>query len=409
MLKKSKLKNILSVFAVLTLFATVLLGCSSGNSANSGNTSSSAAPSGAESASPSSSADPNEKIELRMAWWGNQVRNERTLEVIKMFEAKNPNIKITGEFADFDGHFQKMATQSSGNSLPDILQMDYIYLAEYVDKGLLADLNPYVDSGVLNFADVDDQFISGGRLNDKLYAVSLGANALTLAYDPAMFAKAGVPELKPGYTWQDFVDTAYALKDKLGKDVWINPLYSDSQEFKHLLRQKGAWLYNDEGTALGYDDDKYFIDFWTNWEKMRKDGISPPAELTANISDLKDQLIVSGKSPFLPMHSNEIVALTELAKRPIKLMVYPTDPDGEMGHYIKPSQFFSVSSTSKHAEAAAKFIDFFTNDVEANKVLGAERGVPISTKVRDELYQTLPESSKLSFDYIDLVQQYSDH
>ncbi len=35
----------------------------------------------------------------------------------------------------------------------------------------------------------------------------------------------------------------------------------------------------------------------------------------------------------------------------------------------------------QHPKEAAKFIEFFTNDIEANKILDGERGVPIDTKV----------------------------
>lgn len=46
------------------------------------------------------------------------------------------------------------------------------------------------------------------------------------------------------------------------------------------------------------------------------------------------------------------------------------------------------------------FIDFFTNNIEVNKVLMAERGVPISSEVRAALEPMLDRSQQLMFDYI---------
>jgi multiple sugar transport system substrate-binding protein len=83
------------------------------------------------------------------------------------------------------------------------------------------------------------------------------------------------------------------------------------------------------------------------------------------------------------------------------------DPGSQEGLYLNPSMFFSIASTSKAKYQAAKFIDFFTNDVEANKVLAAERGVPISSKVREALLPTLDDSSKQMFNYIADVEKHS--
>ena len=38
----------------------------------------------------------------------------------------------------------------------------------------------------------------------------------------------------------------------------------------------------------------------------------------------------------------------------------------------------AISATTKHPEAAARFVDFFTNNIEAQRVLDAEHGAPTS-------------------------------
>ncbi len=35
-----------------------------------------------------------DKIELRMTWWGSQDRHDRTLKVIELYEEKNPDVKF---------------------------------------------------------------------------------------------------------------------------------------------------------------------------------------------------------------------------------------------------------------------------------------------------------------------------
>jgi len=73
------------------------------------------------------------------------------------------------------------------------------------------------------------------------------------------------------------------------------------------------------------------------------------------------------------------------------------------GHYYRPALIWSIGSTSKNGEAAAAFIDFFVNDLEAGKILGVERGVPPSRMVREAILPTLNETERASVDYVNAL------
>ncbi|WP_019533356.1 ABC transporter substrate-binding protein [Paenibacillus ginsengihumi] len=388
------IRKTVSALAASVLLSGTVLGCSAGGKQASGGNA--PQPGGQQ-----------EQIQLRVAWWGSQDRHDRTQKAIQLFQEKYPHIKVSVEFTGFDDYWNKLATQAAGQNLPDVIQMDYKFLSEYVERKLLAELDPYVQSGTLNLTDVDDVYLDGGKIGGKLYAVNLGANSLAMAYDPEMFQQAGIQEPQPGYTWEDLEAMARELKAKLGQDVWGMPLANEMNMFKHYLRQKGLWLYSDDGKSLGYPDDQVLTDFFNYWDKLRKDGIVPPPEVTQNIKGLEDELIVHKKSPVMFFHSNQIIALAKAANRPLKLTIFPKLAGGQEGHFIKPSQFFSVTTQSKQQEAGAMFIDFITNDLKANEILAAERGVPISKKVRDHLFASLDPAGKEMFTYVELAQQHS--
>ena len=54
-------------------------------------------------------------------------------------------------------------------------------------------------------------------------------------------------------------------------------------------------------------------------------------------------------------------------------------------------------------EEAAKFINFFVNNVEAQKVQELDRGVPPSSNVREEMVDNLSATDRETFDYIDYL------
>jgi multiple sugar transport system substrate-binding protein len=118
--------------------------------------------------------------------------------------------------------------------------------------------------------------------------------------------------------------------------------------------------------------------------------------------------IVSGRSAMDYMWSNQIVAVWNAAGENRKIvMVHPPRPksDGPAANYVKPGQFLSVTAHSKHPKEAAMFIDYFTNSVEANKVLLAERGVPISSVVAEALKPLLTPSQLEMFEYMARVEK----
>ena len=96
---------------------------------------------------------------LTFAWWGNQVRNERTSQVLDMYAEENPGISFDGQFSEWNDYWNKLATASAGHTLPDIVQMDLQYYDQYVKNGLLLDLTPYIEDGTLNLSDADESIL----------------------------------------------------------------------------------------------------------------------------------------------------------------------------------------------------------------------------------------------------------
>ena len=75
--------------------------------------------------------------------------------------------------------------------------------------------------------------------------------------------------------------------------------------------------------------------------------------------------------------------------------------------FVKPSQFLSIAATSERVEDAAKFINYWVNDEEANLFIAGRRGVPINPDIATLVGQSLSEESMLVFDYMNLMAGYA--
>jgi multiple sugar transport system substrate-binding protein len=110
-------------------------------------------------------------------------------------------------------------------------------------------------------------------------------------------------------------------------------------------------------------------------------------------------------------HSNQIVAVQSAAgERELAPLPFPKQEgeNPEPGNYLKPSQFWSITAKcpKEQADVAAQIISFFTNDLEANDILAAERGVPISSAVQEYLKPKIEPAQQKTFDFIAYIEEH---
>jgi multiple sugar transport system substrate-binding protein len=347
-------------------------------------------------------------VELRIAWWGSQDRHNRTIKAIELFQKKHPHVKVSYEFAGWQDYWTKMTTQAAGRSLPDVMQQDYAYITEWSSRGLLAPLDDAVKSGVLDLRDVSEDLLKAGQVSGKLLGVNLGTNAQCIVLDLDAFKKAGLELPPPSWTWADFEKVTMALREKLG--IWgMGSGMWDNQAWGALTLSAGHWRYSADGTRIGYPDDKPLVDYLNMLLRLQKtNALIPRAEELASHHTgnrgIEVSPIVSGKAAMAYMWSNQIVAVWKAAggdARNLRMVALPRIAGGKAADYYKASMFWSVTAHSKHPREAAMFVDFFTNSLEANDVLFAERGVPIAAKVRQTLQPKLGKSQAEMFAYLD--------
>jgi multiple sugar transport system substrate-binding protein len=180
--------------------------------------------------------------------------------------------------------------------------------------------------------------------------------------------------------------------------------------WKSLFLAYGEWTFNEEGTALGYEDDAPLIAYMEMIKRLQEAGALPTAEEGTEFAGVgpEESPLVLGKAAMDYRWSNQVLAVVNAAGegREFVLVPLPRPADGKQPSvYIKPASFFAVTSTCEHPEEAAKFISFFTNSLEANEVLAAERGVPIAAKVREGLKTMMDPVTAMTFDFIALVQE----
>lgn len=402
------MKRKLALLLTAAMTAASLAAC--GSSSASGDTAAdttAAAETGASETAESTDGSNSGSANLVMAWWGNQTRNERTQKIIDLYSEQNPGVAIDGQFSEFNDYWQKLATAAAGHSMPDIVQMDYKYLNQYVTNGLLVDLTPYVEDGTIDTADCNQDVLNSGSVNGGLYALCNGINSPALLYNKTLLDENGIT-VKDNMTLDEFIDVCKEVYEKTGYKT--NLCYNQNEQWiEYFLRADDIVLYEDG--KLGGDSYEPYADFFKLYENGLKDGyvIDPSVFAERSIGSVEQDPLVYGSSPETMSwcafaYSNQLTATVSAAPEgtEIGLTTWPS-ADPKKSDYLKPSQFFAISSDSKNPEEAAKILNFITNDVDCNNILLGERGIPLSSKTAEAIAPNLDETTQKVITFVNDV------
>ena len=343
-------------------------------------------------------------LRLRMFWWGAKERAERTDKVNQLYQQNHAGVTIAGESLGWTDYWPRLATQTAGRNAADVLQMDYRYIFEYARRGALLPLDSYVP-GTLNLQDFSKAAVDSGKVDGKIYGVSLGLNSTSLVYDKALIESLGLKVPSWEMTWKEVGDLAVEISKAAKRDSFTGIQDGGREEpgLEVWLGQRGKSLYTPEG-KLGYDD-KDIGEWFAFWHELRKrGGCAAPDTQALDRGELDSSLLSQGKAAMVFAHSNQLVGFQAINKSKLGLSTYPDGGAGaKPGQYLKPAMMWSVSAQSKQQEAAVKLVSFFVADSEAGRLLGVERGVPASAAVRETVTPMLDELGRAMADYITLI------
>ncbi|NQX61084.1 ABC transporter substrate-binding protein [Paenibacillus qinlingensis] len=393
-----KYKAITPIVASLAV-TMALAGCSSGT--KDASTAGTAASTAATSNTPSQTASAKDST-LRVLWWGSQPRHDATNKVIDMYKKDHSNVSFQPEFQGFDGYWQKVTLQAATNNMPDVLQY-YVGSADtqqFMDKNLIAPLDDLVAKKLIDISDISESALSSGKLGGKLYGIPLGVNAKAMVVDPEAYQKAGLTIPVNGYaTWEDLGKDLVKLKAVTGS-YGADDLLGENFMFPYYARQMGQVQYADK-TGIGFDE-KTYVDFYTMKKNWSKDGLIPPIDVFLSIKSPEESNIAKKKSAINVIYTNQFESISKAAGKELQLIPLP-GPNAIKAMDLRPGNHFSIPSNSTNKEEAAKFISYFVNNVDANKVLNAERGMPVAGKVREGIKDGFTPAQKVAAAYIDQV------
>jgi len=377
-MKRNYLKKVLALAAAGTLAVSSLAGCASGTKGD-------------------STAAAGSAAGLTMAWWGNQVRNERTQQVLDQYKEAS-GVAVSGQFFQWDDYWSKLATSAAGKKMPDIIQMDMSYLQQYVDKGQLLDLTSYIENGTIDTSNLTEDIIKMGKVGDGIYGIASGTSSPCMFYNKTLLDENGIT-IKDNMTLDEFIETAKQVYEKTG---YRANLIHYGLYMEIYTRARDVQATNQLGGASAAD----YVDYFKISEDGVKEGWHISPTQAADTASAEEDPMVYGSNPdnmtWCTINGSAMITAYQSAAAEgtdIAITSIPSD-DPKKSNYVKPSMYFSVTADTGNPEEAAKLINYLINSSEAYQILLAERGIPVSTVISEEIMPLLSQGEQENAAYI---------
>lgn len=340
-----------------------------------------------------------EAVTIRMTWWGNPERDEKTEAMIDAFEEAYPHITVEAEPTVFDGYFDKLSVGFAAGDAPDVITLGGAYPTEYGSQGALVDLSTMAElSGLDNY---DPNSYSAATLDGAVYGVPTGGNARGMLINEALFTEAGI-ELPDdsSWTWADYVALSGELSAALADDVYGTDWRI--QEIKEeFAAQRGSEMYL-AGGGLGVTLET-MTELFSIPADLLDNGGMPSAEKVTELAGtgMEETLFGQGKAAMMPGYSNNVQNFADILGTDVRIVKIPGESEfGASGLSVLPSQFFAVTSGSDHPEEAAMLLDWMLNEPVAAKIILGNRGLSFNPAILTEIQPLLGTHEAQSAEYL---------
>jgi multiple sugar transport system substrate-binding protein len=330
-----------------------------------------------------------EEIVLRFSWWGGETRHNALLEAMDLFMERNPNITIEGEFSGWSGYIDKLRTQMAAGEQPDVFYNGYDGPWQVLPMDGRAPLNEHIDDGIISTDQISDAQLSQITFDGDLMGLPRSASVRGgYLINKTLFDELGIDIPDYTWTWEDFADVAIEVYEKSDGEVYGTLdeaggiSYGSFGKRAWMLSHFDRFMMDGEGIVLS---EEQLTEYYSWWTELREAGGASAAEVTVSADDNQNSPIVDRGVGMLALSLGSYARFQSNTQDNLVMVPFPQGeyPNNEIGAGVSAS----LSSATDHPEAAAQFLDFIINDVEAGMILGTEVGIPANAERRRALLE----------------------
>ena len=323
------------------------------------------------------------ETEITYQLWGSPAEAEVWQKVAQEFEAQHPDIKVKVEVNDWDSYWEKIRVLMAGGTPPDVFAMDAPLYPDWQSRGVLLNLQPFIDAepGILD--DVYPITLQAYKTKDGYFGLPRDFQTIVLYYNKDMFDAAGVGYPTADWTYDDFRKAAKQLtKDADGDGAidqwgfWAEVVDPEPYWGPVVWSYGGDIVDLDHGTTLIGSDKAmqawhFIADMWLSDKSM------PTAE------QLQQYGTDGFQAGIAAMGVSGHWSVPDYAGSKFKWAVAPL-PKGPAGRITSVnSAGFVIAKASKHPKEAWEFVKFAFGPVGQAELAKIGLAVPIRKSIAE--------------------------
>lgn len=344
-----------------------------------------------------------EKIKLTWSTWGNPGELGRFQEFTKEYNAKHPNVEV--ELIPVPSDYeQKILTQLSGGTAPDIFYSGDSTIAKLIENGTITELTPLMKApdSKIKEADFFQGLWGAAKTEDgKVYGVPVDCNPLILWYNKKLLQEAGVSEMpadlfeKGQWTWDAFKGMLEKLRAG-GKHGFV--LDNDWNRYYSFVTSNGGKIYNDQGEFIADKDPKTVEAYKFLYDNMKNKNITFAGTLPKGQGG--DAMFMSNQVGFVSAGRWYLPIFKQNKDLEFDIVPYPTNTGNKIEPAGVATAYMVMNKSTKHPEEAYRFLsEFVSKEGQIFRLQGGGNAVP-SVEGADEvvLEGNLPEHASYFLD-----------
>lgn len=292
-------------------------------------------------------------------------------EVVKEFEAQNPDIKIDMEAIADEPIKDKLRVILGGNEVPDIMfSWSGEFARKFVRAGAALDLTPYLEEDTA----WKDSFIPASlqpfSSDDKNYGIPLRFNGKFFVYNKEIFDKYN---LQAPQTWDEFMNVLETLKQGgetpiiLGNESpWAAIHYLTGLNQKMVAQDVRM---NDYNPRSGEFTDPGYVKAMEMFAELNQKGYLMD-NVNSSSHDMAKQYFFTGEGGIMYVELEEFQNVEDSLSANCNFFQMPaiSEGKGNQNYITGAPDGFIVSSKTEHPEEAIKFLKFLTSKENAIKL-----------------------------------------
>lgn len=318
----------------------------------------------------------------------NPAREAKFKEMVERFNEENPGIKVIYESTPWDQSHNKLVTQGSADTMPDITIMHASWASEFNSAGWIIPLDdylaeweyteqfiPYVKNVLIEY---DQKDVYG-----YTYGIPDGLTTHGMYVRKDWIEEAGMT-LEDLETWEGIFAASEKMTDASQNRygfAFRGARGGADQMGMYLLGALNGRLYEEDGTCRINTPEG--LQAFKKYCSLYLDGYAPKDSINWGYAEMV-QGFTSGLSGIL----NQTTEVTQTCKESMKdeewtVIPFPRSADGNI--YSKADSFFyTITKSSQHPKEAWKFVSFMMSPENNMEYCETNLYIPVMQGAEDD-------------------------